>query len=134
MYHISYAKLTSFQHYEFYHFIANRTKGFNGHLFSHSPQPTAHSPTAAELNPELQPDYNPLSIPGKKKEVVSKFSDQELEGFNEDPAITKVVDRRWYEKNKHIFPASIWEDFDPTKDYSVAVRKDTQGNAYFLGR
>jgi protein FAM50 len=29
----------------------------------------------------------------------------------------KVVERRWYEKNKHIFPASRWELFSPTKDY-----------------
>lgn len=26
----------------------------------------------------------------------------------------KVVDRYWYEKNKHIFPASRWEVFDPS--------------------
>lgn len=25
----------------------------------------------------------------------------------------KVVQRRWYEKNKHIFPASRWEVYDP---------------------
>ncbi|KAG7381760.1 Protein fam50a [Phytophthora pseudosyringae] len=25
----------------------------------------------------------------------------------------KVVDRHWYEKNKHIFPASRWEVYDP---------------------
>ena len=29
----------------------------------------------------------------------------------------KVVERRWYEKNKHIFPASRWEVFDPAKEY-----------------
>ena len=29
----------------------------------------------------------------------------------------KVVERRWYERNKHIFPASRWEIFDPAKDY-----------------
>ena len=29
----------------------------------------------------------------------------------------KVVDRRWYERNKHIFPASRWEIYDPAKDY-----------------
>ena len=29
----------------------------------------------------------------------------------------KVVERRWYERNKHIFPASRWEVFDPAKDY-----------------
>ena len=29
----------------------------------------------------------------------------------------KVVERRWYEKNKHIFPASRWEVYDPLKEY-----------------
>lgn len=28
----------------------------------------------------------------------------------------KVVDRRWYEKNKHIFPASRWEIYDPNHE------------------
>lgn len=26
----------------------------------------------------------------------------------------KVLDRRWYERNKHIFPASRWEIYDPS--------------------
>jgi protein FAM50 len=29
----------------------------------------------------------------------------------------KVVERRWYDRNKHIFPASRWEVYDPNKDY-----------------
>ena len=29
----------------------------------------------------------------------------------------KVVERRWYERNKHIFPASRWEVYDPAKEY-----------------
>eukprot|EP00095_Tigriopus_kingsejongensis_P007249 maker-scaffold286_size222086-snap-gene-0.15 protein:Tk07249 transcript:maker-scaffold286_size222086-snap-gene-0.15-mRNA-1 annotation:"GM16314" len=29
----------------------------------------------------------------------------------------KVVLRSWYERNKHIFPASRWEPYDPTKTY-----------------
>ena len=29
----------------------------------------------------------------------------------------KVVERHWYDKNKHIFPASRWEVYDPAKDY-----------------
>ena len=29
----------------------------------------------------------------------------------------KVVERRWYERNKHIFPASRWEIYDPNKAY-----------------
>ena len=30
----------------------------------------------------------------------------------------KVCVRHWYDKNKHIFPASRWEAYDPEKDYS----------------
>jgi protein FAM50 len=29
----------------------------------------------------------------------------------------KVVERRWYDRNKHIFPASRWEVYDPAKEY-----------------
>ncbi|KAI0064559.1 XAP5-domain-containing protein [Artomyces pyxidatus] len=29
----------------------------------------------------------------------------------------KVVERSWYQRNKHIFPASRWELFDPQKSY-----------------
>ncbi|KAJ7001413.1 hypothetical protein D5086_009088 [Populus alba] len=29
----------------------------------------------------------------------------------------KVVERHWYEKNKHIFPASRWEIYDPTQKW-----------------
>ena len=29
----------------------------------------------------------------------------------------KVVERHWYDKNKHIFPASRWEIYDPTKKW-----------------
>jgi len=29
----------------------------------------------------------------------------------------KVVARSWYQRNKHIFPASRWEVFDPEKNY-----------------
>lgn len=29
----------------------------------------------------------------------------------------KIVDRKWYERNKHIFPASRWEPYDSSKTY-----------------
>ena len=29
----------------------------------------------------------------------------------------KVVERHWYEKNKHIFPANRWEIYDPKKSF-----------------
>lgn len=31
----------------------------------------------------------------------------------------KVLERHWYDKNKHIFPASRWEIYDPSKDYGA---------------
>lgn len=31
----------------------------------------------------------------------------------------KVVERRWYDRNKHIFPASRWEVYDPAKKYGT---------------
>jgi len=35
----------------------------------------------------------------------------------------KVVDRRWYERNKHVFPASRWGHFDINKKYETDVEK-----------
>jgi protein FAM50 len=32
----------------------------------------------------------------------------------------KIVERKWYNMNKHIFPASRWEVYDPTADRSGA--------------
>jgi protein FAM50 len=31
----------------------------------------------------------------------------------------KIVDRHWYNRNKHIFPASRWEVYDPEIDYET---------------
>ncbi|KAJ1569314.1 hypothetical protein HK096_003493 [Nowakowskiella sp. JEL0078] len=36
----------------------------------------------------------------------------------------KLIERAWYEKNKHIFPASRWEVFDPQKFYGKYTVKD----------
>ena len=33
----------------------------------------------------------------------------------EDVHAGKVVNRRWYEKNKHVYPASKWEVFELPK-------------------
>ena len=32
----------------------------------------------------------------------------------------KVVDRHWYNKNKHIYPASRWAPFDEAKQFGKA--------------
>ncbi|KAH0929554.1 hypothetical protein HID58_015281 [Brassica napus] len=36
----------------------------------------------------------------------------------------KVVERHWYEKNKHIFPASRWEIYDPAKKWERSQADD----------
>jgi protein FAM50 len=36
----------------------------------------------------------------------------------------KVLLRSWYERNKHIFPASRWEPYDPTKNYDKYTISD----------
>lgn len=36
----------------------------------------------------------------------------------------KVLLRSWYERNKHIFPASRWEPYDPAKSYSKYTISD----------
>ena len=49
----------------------------------------------------------------------------------------KVVERSWYEKNKHIFPASRWEVYDPSKNYGgytiagkIVTTKDNKANIF----
>lgn len=44
------------------------------------------------------------------------------------------MDRRWYEKNKHIYPASVWKEFKAGKEFeeSVKGRRDALGNAFFF--
>jgi len=37
----------------------------------------------------------------------------------EDSHAAKVVERRWYERNKHIFPASRWEMYHPDKSFQA---------------
>ena len=59
---------------------------------------------------------------------------EDLEGQDDDPTFTKVVDRRWYQKNKHIYPASLWKEFKAGKEFEdmVKARRDAKGNAFFF--
>jgi protein FAM50 len=107
--------------------------GFNGLLFDYSAQPTKATPAAEkEVDSEEPTVYDPLNQTRRNKNKESDIPEDELEGFNDDPAITKVVDRRWYERNKHIFPASAWAEYAPEKDLSKVQRKDTEGNTFFF--
>ena len=121
-------------HYDFYYFIVNKTKGPKGRLLFDY-QSSMELADAESSIRQREVEFNPITVPGKSAQnnnVQQLPADDHLEGSQDDPIYTKVVDRRWYERNKHIFPASTWEDFDPGKDYSNAVRKDTQGNSFFF--
>ncbi|KZM21213.1 uncharacterized protein EKO05_0001370 [Ascochyta rabiei] len=119
-------------HYEFYYFLFNNVTGFNGPIFDWSAQPTKATPSTSPVDEDSNAaDYDPMN-PKKSKGKASSFADKELEGYHDDPSVTKVVDRRWYEKNKHIFPASVWEEYSPEKTYAKAERKDAEGNRFFF--
>jgi protein FAM50 len=114
-------------HYEFYYFIANKVPDPSREgrlLFEYSG--TADVKKSSK-NDEVVP-ASLLRVPGQKKEI--------LEGHDDDPTLTKVVDRRWYEKNKHIYPASVWKEFKVGKEFEQMTkggRKDAQGNSFFFG-
>jgi protein FAM50 len=98
----------------------NKTMGPEGRLlFSYS----------AEA-PLLKGGADPESA---SSDVLSRPADiHTLEGAADDPTFTKVVDRRWYQRNKHIYPASVWQDFDPEKNYQSEIRRDLGGNTFFF--
>ena len=101
--------------------------GFHGRIFNYSAEPSAATPVSQS---EDDAPYDPLNP--KKKDKTLQIPNEELEGYSDKSSLTKVVDRRWYEKNKHIYPATLWEEFDATKDYTKGQRKDAAGNALFF--
>jgi protein FAM50 len=119
-----------FQHYEFYFFMMNKTVGpDHRRLFNY----TADAPAEELADKEKPSEAAVLSNPSKDR--LKNLRDiNELEGASDDPSFTKVVDRRWYERHKHIYPASIWQEFDPEKDYQTQVRRDPGGNAFFFSK
>ncbi|KAF7558903.1 hypothetical protein G7046_g5261 [Stylonectria norvegica] len=116
-------------HYDFYFFALNKSLGPGGQrLFDYSSE-------ASKLRASDGPAFDPLITPASKAAAAKALPDiNTLEGATDDPNLTKVVDRRWYEKNKHIYPASVWQEFDPEKDYSTEVRRDTGGNTFFFSK
>lgn len=124
-------------HYDIYYFLVNKALGPNGKpVFDFTSTTDSPAVPASAPAPEPEANFDPLSLPGKttktKNTGLVTAADDELEGYDDDANFTKVVDRRWYERNKHIFPASMWEEFDPAKDYSSEVRRDALGNSFFF--
>ena len=90
---------------------------------------------SAEAPPVKETDQSPDPLSTPSKSGAKGLADlRALEGTNDDPTYTKVVDRRWYERNKHIYPASVWQEFDPEKDYQHEIRRDTGGNTFFFAK
>ncbi|KAI1332425.1 XAP5-domain-containing protein [Xylariaceae sp. FL0255] len=114
-------------HYDFLFFIMNKTVGPNGSLlFGYDAEAPKSVPSQNDTK-----DQSGGIIPTSRTSTASQTPIDSLEGASDDPALTKVVDRRWYERNKHIYPASMWQEFDPEKDYQKEIRRDLGGNTFF---
>ncbi|KAI9848770.1 MAG: hypothetical protein M1838_000380, partial [Thelocarpon superellum] len=120
-------------HYDFYYFIVNKTRGPSGGLlFDYSaearPSSTASTPSTSALSTTAPILTTSAAGSRNKKSGEERHEqggdDKGIEGAAHDPNMTKVVDRRWYERNKHIFPASVWEEFEPERDYGSAMAID----------
>ncbi|KAK4163375.1 hypothetical protein QBC43DRAFT_345276 [Cladorrhinum sp. PSN259] len=129
-------------HYEFYYFIMNRTVGpENKLLFDYSAEAPRNAalatsvPDASDSKPAAEAGLSQPKKAGNGAGGVRVLTDISLlEGCRDSPIFTKVVDRRWYQRNKHIYPASTWQDFDPEKDYQSEIKRDTGGNAFFYSK
>lgn len=114
----------------------NKTLGPGGfRLFDYSaevPPAAVAAAAAAGTEPESKTAQPLLTQAKGRSRGLPDF--RTLEGASDDPTLTKVVDRRWYERNKHIYPASVWQEFDPEKDYQSEIRRDTGGNAFFFSK
>ncbi|KAJ0163172.1 FAM50 family protein [Colletotrichum tanaceti] len=123
-------------HYEFYFFILNQSAGPGGRLlFNYSAEAPPKKDQAEPEGAPAAPNGGLTTPAALKAAAVKALPDiKTLEGATDDPTLTKVVDRRWYERNKHIYPASMWQKFDPEKDYNSEIRKDPGGNTFFFSR
>lgn len=104
-------------HYEFYYFIANKV------VDPSQPSRLLFSYTGTDAS-ERNEQKSLLHVP----------KDRKVEGHDDDPALTKIVDRRWYEKNKHIYPASLWREYRDGSEKSSTKdgKRDALGNSFFF--
>ncbi|KAG6000927.1 hypothetical protein E4U21_004878 [Claviceps maximensis] len=124
-------------HYDFYYFIINESYGPEGRrLFDFSAEaPLEKQDAQSKPSNPSGAGQSQLSTAASRAAAARNMVDiRTLEGAADEPVRTKVVDRRWYDRNKHIYPASTWREFDPEMDYSSEVRKDNGGNTYFFSK
>ncbi|CAK7266622.1 hypothetical protein SEPCBS57363_002183 [Sporothrix epigloea] len=117
-------------HFTFYFFLINKTLGPGGErVFDYRSDAATPPDTPSPLTTARAASNG---SGGNDGDGDSEKDISHLEGASDDPSLTKVVDRRWYERNKHIYPASLWQEFDPEEDYVHQVRRDQGGNAFFF--
>jgi protein FAM50 len=98
------------QHYTFYDFIVNKARGKSGPLFNFD----VHDDVRLVHDASIEKDevrFRSSSL----LQVVHPLT-RSLASPRKSHA-GKVVERSWYNRSKHIFPASRWEVYDPSNDY-----------------
>lgn len=106
-----------------YHFIEREINGSHGKLFDYTMLPTRATPVPKDT----------LFYKGVFTELLAQSSPKApLEGADHNPELMKVVDRQWYNKNKHIYPANIWKEYDFSGRDQKGVRRDKEGNSFFF--
>lgn len=61
-------------------------------------------------------DKRVFKINYKVEKEVNKSSSKQ-----EDKRLWRIVERRWYDRNKHVYPANHWELFDPSRKDKYTV-------------
>uniref|UniRef100_A0A8D1V6G7 Family with sequence similarity 50 member A n=1 Tax=Sus scrofa TaxID=9823 RepID=A0A8D1V6G7_PIG len=103
-------------HHSFYDFIVTKARGKSGECAPPPPRPPPACPAGRLQRLRARPSLpaGPL-FNFDVHDDVRLLSDATVE--KDESHAGKVVLRSWYEKNKHIFPASRWEPYDPEKKW-----------------
>jgi protein FAM50 len=94
------------QHVTFYDLIVTKARGKSGPLFHFDVHDDVRFVCVIVFRTNPYVICFPLTYA-----ILRLTNDARIEKDESHPG--KVVERRWYEKNKHIFPASRWEIYDP---------------------
>lgn len=98
------------QHYTFYDFIVNKARGKSGPLFNFD----VHDDVRLVHDASIEKDEVRFRL-SSPLQVIHPLT-RSLASPRQSHA-GKVVERSWYNRSKHIFPASRWEVYDPSNDY-----------------
>ena len=123
-------------HISFYDLISTKARGKSGPLFHFD----VHEDIRTQNDARIEKDEShagvhacvwvlPVSQTCPLHTVLSAFSSSTTPQIFltwELAHAGKIVDRHWYNRNKHIFPASRWEDYDPDKVFDLYTTHGTE--------